>query len=463
MGIKLDWQIESDKGNRGKREFAEDPKIRRQRWRGLSRFITLLIVLLAIVGIVLWLISQRLEQLDQRERQVLNGTVQAEVGALRVGDRLSFMNRQRSADVNWTNQQATVFDQYETLKFESNPDLSGHILSTEIDGQRGRVQVQEIINGVPYVQTWFYWNYQEPLRNERGDAIQPAGWFHVPPDYTFWGEASQLDGIRLSVRYYGVDEPFAQALFSGVENWLTQTCETLDCSRIPYLTIDIVPVPLTQSEWVTSETGWQMIVPSPYIDRARLDIPFDTPRQLDVATVLGQNMINNYSVSTSTNYDADFLRNAGLSWLVGKWIQKDSQSYLMESIALQHGTNTIGRILSSLRSNSDVSVITQVMGTPMESANLDWRDFLTWRLQLEQSSQTNRDQETFLRLYDTRDETFRTAVYDRFNVGTLMSSTDVILVNTQTTPDGTPQLVATLTDNSQVIFNLVNGIWLRAS
>ena len=55
---------------------------------------------------------------------------------------------------------------------------------------RGRgCEVEEIIGGVPYGRVWFYWRYDD-------------GWRHVPPDYTFWGDARtvEADGVLGALR-----------------------------------------------------------------------------------------------------------------------------------------------------------------------------------------------------------------------------------------------------------------------
>src|SRR5690606_7274368 len=117
---------------------------------------------------VVYLVLQRWEQVNQQLEQLLSDTVQAEVTAIRLGDLTAFEERQRSATGDWANTQRQLFDDYQTLKTTSNIVLSGHVVDAEIDGQRGRVQVEEIIDGVPYIQTWFYWRYED-------------GWFHVPP------------------------------------------------------------------------------------------------------------------------------------------------------------------------------------------------------------------------------------------------------------------------------------------
>ena len=59
--------------------------------------------------------------------------------------------------------------------------------------------IEEFIDGVSYVQTWFY---------ERNGSA----WLHAAPDFAFWGPAKETTHESVIVRYQAVDEVFAQQI-----------------------------------------------------------------------------------------------------------------------------------------------------------------------------------------------------------------------------------------------------------
>jgi hypothetical protein len=459
MGIKLEWQIDSDTRTRSKRH-QEDPGQGKRRSRRLLRFFLLLLaVLLTLIGTV-WLLSERLRQIDERQRQLLYNTVQAEIAALGVGETATYMNLQRSATNDWLEQQQAFFNAYQQDKALTDRTLTGRVFSTTIDGQRGRVQLEEIEAGVPYVRTWFYWNY-DTVVDPTTQQVQEAGWRHVPPDYTFWGVPQQILRERYAIRYQELDTPFASSMDGVLARWFDDLCAALACSRLPFVTIDIVPNPGSQANW-SAAADPQLIVPSPFVGRARYDLPFDATAQQDIAALLAERLISDYSVEPSAGYDAEFLRRASGLWLLGKWLQVDTQSYLMSSIVNEYGTGKVGELLAVVRNNSDISILAGVLGiSSLAEANLDWRDFLTWRLGLETQAASVGDMATLLRLYDQRDPLIVGTAQGR--LGNPSPAAPVGIVYPQTAPDGTAQLVATMTNGQQVIFNLVNNVWLRGS
>jgi hypothetical protein len=456
MGTKLDWQIESDKRYKPSNQHSEDPKVRRQRAVRSRRVIVTVLAMLVIIAGVVWFIQQRLEMVDSRQRSLLENTVKAEITALNVGERATFDGIQRSATLDWLNLQGEAFTQYQADKVTTDRVLTGRIYEVVMDGQRGRVQVEEIENGTPYTLTWFYWNYDTVLGAD-GKVLEDGGWHHVAPDYTFWGQPRTLEQAQYSIRYQSLDDPFAQALDGKLAAWFGTTCATLECGRLPYLTVDINANPMLAPMWV-NETDWQLVIPSPYSGRARHDQPFDMGAQQQVADALAERLVTTYAVQPDPNEDAAFFVEAARSWFLGQWLQVDTQSHLMTSIAAQYGQGKIGQLLSGLRSNSDLTFLGTVLGVDLATANLDWRDFLNWRLALEAEAVQNGDQVTYLRLYDPALQ--QTAI-DRYNA--YVPATTVGMVTAQTSPNGTAQLVATTEDGQQIIFNWGAQGWVRGS
>ncbi|MEL7436375.1 MAG: hypothetical protein AAFN11_20715, partial [Chloroflexota bacterium] len=338
--VKLDWDIEAEQGKQ--KQYAEDPIERRARYQGVLRLLLAVGVLAGIIAGVAYLIEQRWEQVNQRVEQILIDTVQAEVATLRVGDREGFLDLQRSATEEWGNQQLETFNAYQTLKTTSDVVLSGRVIDTMIDGQRGRVSVEEIIDGVPYVQTWFYWRYDE-------------GWAHVPPDYEFWGTEASIETDRVTVRYKTVDEAVANDISVAVETWLSDTCSYLDCSTLPPITVDIITAPNSPVRWADNEqNAWQLVVPSPYTGRARADMPFDQNLQTTTATLLANRIVawQTDNIAQTLGSDASYLLQTTTQWMIARFLQVNAQTHLIDSLVANYGIEVIPSLLRNIQSTS---------------------------------------------------------------------------------------------------------------
>ena len=124
MGIRLDWEIESE--NAGKHSATEDPNVIRTRRQVRVRFLLTFLVVLGIVLGVGALIVWRLNEGERRLEQFLRDTVESEVSALRLGDWNAFSRVQRSADSNWIDiQQSRFFDDIQAAKLETDITLTG--------------------------------------------------------------------------------------------------------------------------------------------------------------------------------------------------------------------------------------------------------------------------------------------------------------------------------------------------
>ena len=314
---------------------------------------------------------------------------------------------------------------------------------------------QEIIDNAPYVRTWFYWRYDD-------------GWAHVPPDYTFWGDERTLETDSLRIQHQDVDAPLAESLATTVTDWLVDGCAILGCEALPQLNLEIVPQPGLIIQWSTDDP-WLMRVPSPYTDISRLDMPFDFGMRFDLATLLAERLVSVASNEMQPVYPADafYLHSAIGSWLVGRFVGVDTHSFLIDSLATQYGDVAVESLLQLMQPDSKASVLNIVTGADsLAQTTLDWRDFLTWRLALEDELIARREEGHFLTLYDTRDGETRTQAYNRFNAGTQAGRRTVVSTVMEPGPDGAMQLRATVdTDAGQVeaLFRLVNGDWLRAN
>jgi hypothetical protein len=456
MSLRLDWEIESE-DRHIRQKSGEDPEARRQRRRRRLKLLLIPLILIGIVAGIVGGILLRLRDVEARVEQALIDTVDAEVATLRIGDEQGFLNFQRSATDAWYAAQQEAFSYYQTLKINDGIRLTGQIVDTVVDGSRARVQVQEIIDSAPYVRTWFYWRYED-------------GWRHVPPDYTFWGEARTLEADGLTIRYGAVDESLAQAMRATVEGWLQTGCASLGCGALPALRIEIVPDPGLKTGW-SADDDWLLRVRSPYTDLARMDAPFDFSLQFEMANLLAERLVAVVSNGLQPVYPADayYLRSSIVSWLVGRFASVNTNTFLLTSLAQNYGDEAVGALLKSLTPESDASVLNGVTGSAtLAQADLDWRDFLTWRLALEGELIQRADEGNYLALYDTRDETVRSLAYERYNAGPVTRSRVVVSTTPETGPDGAYQLraVVQISDTDQrddVLFRLVGERWLRAN
>ncbi|MCB9453781.1 MAG: hypothetical protein H6672_20310 [Anaerolineaceae bacterium] len=457
MGVRLDWEIEAEQTQ--VRNTGEDPAAARRRRRARIRLIIFVLIVLVIIGAVVGGIRLRLDMIDDQIEQALRNTVEAEVTALRLGDWQAFSEAQRSASGDWLRRQEQTFNAYQDLKLQEQVQLTGTIRDITIDKTRARVAVEEIIAGVPYIQIWFYWRYDD-------------GWRHVPPDYTFWGDVATREGTYVTVRYREVDAPLTTQLSSQLERWVETGCAVLGCVTPPHLTVDVLPTEGLTVSWGASNP-WLLQFPSPYVTRARADMPFDTALQLQTATLLAERLVATASNNMQPTYpaDADYLRQAAISWLVGQFIQYNTNAFLMDSLAQNYGSAAVGQLIRTMQPNSDVRILSTVTGSgALNQLNLDWRDYLTWRVLLEDQLIRQRDQDNFVRLYDTRDEQVVNLMATRFNTLPTEQNKTVVSVVAETGADGSPQLRAVMqvgdgpeTILAEVLFRLVDGVWLRAN
>lgn len=208
-----------------------------------------------------------------------------------------------------------------------------------------------------------------------------------------------------------------------------------------------------------SEADWQLIVPSPYTTRARYDQPFYGALAREVANLLAQRAVSTVSLTPNRELDSQFVKESVERWLVGRWLQVDNGAYLIESIVQQYGTASISRLLAEMRPNSAISLVSRALQIDLGSAPLDWRDFLSYRLAVEEQAARRGDLQTLARLYEPTPQGQQRAAERLMATG---GATVVVSVTRETSPQGLPQLFAVTADGQAVIFRLVDGIWVRA-
>ena len=142
----------------------------------------------------------------------------------------------------------------------------------------------------------------------------------------------------------------------------------------------------------------------------------------------------------------------------------------MRSLADNYGLEAIKNVLALLATDSDMSLLAEVLPVPIERANLDWHDFIEWRLHVEEELIAARAEGDWLSLYDTSVESARIAAYERYNRQAPENQYKVVDQVIWTYDDGSAELRASVTvaESEQaaaeiVIFNLVDNVWKRAS
>ena len=112
----------------------------------------------------------------------------------------------------------------------------------------------------------------------------------------------------------------------------------------------------------------------------------------------------------------------------------------------------------------------RVASATIELANLDWSDFVEWRLRTEAELAAAGVQDQWLSLYDTADDSVRLLAYERYNSKEFGTSFRVIDQVVWRDVAGSLQLRVTVeveTDGQReeqiVVFNLVNDVWKRAN
>ncbi len=280
MSIKLDWEID-DQVQTG---IGEDPTASRKR-RGRAIRVIIFLLTIGAIGVGGFIfVDQRLNRLSGQLETELRDTVNAEVTAIRIGDWEMYRRLQRSAAPTWEDEQRANFQAYQDLFLKgSNVQLNGRILDVVMDSNvpRARVHVEEIIDGIAYTRIWFYWRYSE---DEDRDG-QLDGWRHTRPDYTFWGASQTRNGQYATITYREVDERVARDLMTYLDQMVELACSTRDCTNLPRLRADISPEGYGGIMWSPSDRNL-LLIPSPYVVRARSDMPFSPDMQAQIATLL---------------------------------------------------------------------------------------------------------------------------------------------------------------------------------
>lgn len=392
MGIQLDWQIESE---RQQRQSTEDPSARRQRRQQQKRLLIVIALIVCVLGGAVAAIVWRLNDVNNRYRQDLLDTVDAEIRAIKVGDRGDFMAIRRSGSEYWMSLQPRIFDEYQTLKQQGQLELPGTVLDIEmdLDNSRARVLVEERIGDETFMVAWFYWLYAD-------DDL--SGWRRVPPDVDFWGEARSINQNGVQIEYFHLDEALAAAVIEELSSWWAVGCEALQCaSPLPELNIQIEARTSVDPRWDPSDQ-WVLTIGSPlYQDRVSLDNPFNEQLRQDVAALIAERIVT-YAAGPKANLDIPLQQRNVNAYVDGQWLASEFQNWLIDmfferqepsfinSMSTLHGSGAVGLMLRLLSTDVPLgAVIESATGASLdiygiESLNaIRWHEYFAWRLTFE--------------------------------------------------------------------------------
>jgi hypothetical protein len=163
--------------------------------------------------------------------------------------------------------------------------------------------------------------------------------------------------------------------------------------------------------------------------------------------------------------DAAYLKLAIQDWLVGAFTQTDTESYLVNTYASRYGTTALQNVLLQLNADSNLQILNAPAGaTDLSQLQIDWRDYLRWRLNLEEDLKRQGNQEIFFTLYDTRDPQIQNLAISRFQQAPTDSVRNIMSVQLDSDAQGAPLLrsLVQVGEAQEIIeFRLADGVWKR--
>lgn len=453
MGVKLDWQVEAERVHN---RVGEDPRSRRRRRLRRLRVTVLILAATLVMGTLGALILSRLSYVEGVIERSLSETVQAEIAALRIGNYPDFIALQRSSSDAWFQVQTEKFYRYQDLKSSAGLNLTGVISSIEVDSQRGRVVLEEVLNGILHQTVWFYWRYTD-------------GWRHVPSDLTFWGETASLKTPHLTVHYHTLDAALASALSERAERWIVEGCALLACEIPPALTFEIIPDPglILGTDPNRPDT---ILIPSPLaaMERARADQPISASLEDQIALEVVHQLMGKLAAwaDPAPGADAAWLRASLVESVVSSFTGRSdpTRSAFMESLKGSYGVALMGRLARELKPDSTLNLLANMVGTSVDLLAVDWRPFFQWRLDIEKTLLTRGDQYSVIALWDAANPASQDLLRARLNDPSAASA-QVIGVSIAPGGEGVARAVVQVTVGDvpgTLIWRLVEGTWKRS-
>lgn len=396
MGIRLDWEVESEDDWE---EAGEDPAAalaRRQRLRRIRNIIIIVGGVIAAIGLA---VTLRLRAISERLQIQLETAVAAETLALRLGDRGAFLGLQAD-EGEWRRIQADVFDEYQELG--SRLSVPGEILDMQIDGDHARVTLREVLDGTPYRVTWYY------VHTERG-------WEHtsLPPDAL--GDLAEESTEHFTASFREGDRPAVEALLPRLEAWWDHACRLTGCDHPNAVQPEPIRVvvsldPLARPGW-SGNPADQLIVPSPSLHR----VPED-PEMLDpeLTTALTQAIAERWAqaithrAARATGGSSTPRETSDLRWVEGElaaWLHDRLDptappSTFFSPLEDEFGPEIMPAFTRAIqRDDRLVPVLQTLTGTSAIDLPVDWRDYIAFRLRAEAALLSRRQPTEAMLLY----------------------------------------------------------------
>jgi hypothetical protein len=369
MGIKLDWEVESEGGWS---EIGEDPTeiaARQRRWR---RWRTTTIVVLGGSALIGAFVAARLYITGQQLRGDLEATIAAETTALRLSDREAFMVIQDSA-AGWKDVQTATFDHYTSggLPLE----VTGQIIELEITDPHAHAVLRERLGGQDVQVVWFYEHFA-------------GGWKHVSPDVSFWGNAAKKVTLHIDYYYYTKDEVFTESLSGRMNSWWESACRLLNCAdQPPRMSVRIEPDPLLkvgQAEYDPST----LLIPSPLLGRSPLDGSLDPLLLNTLAGFMAEHWAATLvplDGSQSPDSDATWLRSEVSLWLRSQFAPDSGVvAPVLGPLFDKYGQAAGSAFIARVRAGESVQIVlNDLTGNTAQMPTVGMETYFTQRLQSE--------------------------------------------------------------------------------
>lgn len=364
MGIKLDWQIDSeDELTR----VEEDSRVVAARERRTKHFRNLIIFVVIVSLVSGGLAIRRLQKAATQRRTELEALVATEAAAVRIGDQNTFLSHQ-GQDRGWLQFQTGVFDEYQALG--DRLSIDGEILEINVDANLGRVVLRETLDGEPYQVVWFY------------EYIPDDGWQHVPPITRLMGRIQYLETEHFEFFYRNADGAYAQALAEQLEAWIGDVSRQMPSISTPRMTIFIVTEPTHHVSW---EMGHilSLNVPSPATSRTRAVAPLEDPtlRGELVEELTWQLATMTLGNAIAAHSDAAWMRDEVANWLAAELDETHPGSEVMTALIDVQGSEFTNEWLRRVQEGDPVlPTLSLLSGNVLYTLPIVWEDFFEHRL-----------------------------------------------------------------------------------
>jgi hypothetical protein len=482
MGIQLDWQIQAEQTQQ---RDQEDPEMKRRRRRNRFRLLVAAAVVVGLIciglGVIVWKLQSRQDQVEND----LRASVEAEFVAIQLGDQNAFMDIQRSASEVWVESQRKIFQEYQTLKVNGRLSSDFQVVEVDTDGERGRVIIEEKIDGRVFRQAWFYWHYG-PIQNDAvGSEDEPseigAGWRRVPADIYFWGDEAQIENDRSTVVYHELDRFIAEPLAEQVESWWASACTWLQCTEeTGHLELIIDPQAGIPMAW-EPEDGWRLRMLSPLVN-GRVATDGGSSFQGDVARALAERLIVYASAqrlnffdkdgSTLPPYDTTWVKYQLRDWLAARFLNAPSPFF--DSLITAFGDAAPANIARGLIDGAQINSLGALLNPsaggllsldPAVLGQIDWAPYFEWRLALEHQRLSSDDFNGFYALYESGNLNQAAAIRANDVSYRTVPAPDVTQATFTARADATPVVVLDVVDSagaaSQISFVWTGDTFLR--